>query len=103
MKYEKPLLFYQRLLKILNNMKIIDVRTKKEYETGHIDEAINFDIMEMMYGRFPELSKDEEIIVYCESGNRSMMAQTFLSQSGFIKVTDGGGLPAMVGKGYMLK
>ena len=73
-------------------MTLIDVRTNNEYEAGHIDGALHFDIVRMMQGVFPEVSKDDEITVYCESGNRSMMAKTFMENAGFTNVTDGGGI-----------
>ncbi len=82
-------------------MKIIDVRTKGEYEAGHIKGAELFDIMDMMYGKFPEISKDEEIILYCESGNRAMMAENFMKQNGFTCVSNGGGLDDMLSNGYV--
>lgn len=81
-------------------MKIIDVRTKGEYEAGHIQGAELFDIMDMMYGKFPEISKDEEIILYCESGNRAMMAENFMKQNGFTCVSNGGGIDDMLSNGY---
>lgn len=73
-------------------MQIIDVRTKGEYDTGHIDGAINHDIILMLRGSFPDLTKDEEIWLYCESGNRSMMAKTFMERAGFTNVKDKGSL-----------
>lgn len=73
-------------------MIIIDVRTKGEYDSGHIDDAINHDIMDMMQGIFPTIDKDEEITLYCESGNRSMMAKSMLENAGFRKVTDAGNI-----------
>lgn len=73
-------------------MILIDVRTKGEYESGHIDNAINHDIMEMMQGVFPNVDKNEEIALYCESGNRSMMAKSMLENAGFKKITDAGSI-----------
>jgi rhodanese-related sulfurtransferase len=73
-------------------MKIIDVRTKGEYDAGHIDGAMLHDIQEMMQGVFPDVAKDEMITLYCESGNRSMMAKSMLEKAGFTNVTDGGGM-----------
>lgn len=73
-------------------MVLIDVRTKGEYDAGHIDGAINHDIMGMMQGAFPDVEKDEVITLYCESGNRSMMAKSFMEKAGFTNVTDGGGM-----------
>ncbi len=71
---------------------LIDVRTKGEYDTGHIEGAILHDIMDMMKGVFPNIAKDEAVTLYCESGNRSMMAKTMMDQAGFVNVTDGGGM-----------
>jgi len=73
-------------------MILIDVRTKGEYDSGHIEKAINYDIMQMMQGVYPEVNRDEEITLYCESGNRSMMAKNMMDSAGFTKVTDGGSI-----------
>jgi rhodanese-related sulfurtransferase len=73
-------------------MIIIDVRTKGEYNSGHIKDAINHDIMDMMQGIFPNIDKDKEITLYCESGNRSMMAKSMLENAGFKKITDAGSI-----------
>ena len=83
-----------------SNMKIIDVRTKEEYDSGHIKEAILFDIMDMMYGKFPELPKDEGILLYCESGSRATIAKSMMEQIGFINVSNGGGSDDMINNGY---
>lgn len=81
-------------------VRIIDVRTKREYYCGHIEGAELFDIMNMMYGKFPELPKDEEIILYCESGNRSMMAKKMMEKQGFTNIKDGGSIEDMMRNGY---
>ncbi len=73
-------------------MIIIDVRTKDEYDSGHIDGAINHDLMNIMQGSLPLIDKNEEITIYCESGSRSRLAKTILEKSGFKKVTDAGGI-----------
>lgn len=73
-------------------MILIDVRTKYEYDDDHIDGALHFDIMDMMEGIFPEIDKDAEIKIYCESGNRSMMAKKMLEMEGFTNIIDAGGI-----------
>lgn len=73
-------------------MILIDVRTKGEYDSGHIDMAVHHDIMDMMQGEFPDLDKNDEITLYCESGNRSMMAKSFMEQAGFKNITDAGSI-----------
>ena len=76
-------------------MIYLDVRTKEEHNSGHIPESLHHDIIQMFEGIFPELSRDTEITVYCQSGNRSMMAKTLLEQAGFISVIDGRGIDAV--------
>ena len=73
-------------------MILIDVRTKEEYQNSHINGAINHDIIDIMQGIFPNIDKTEEITLYCESGNRSMMAKSMLENAGFRKVTDAGSI-----------
>jgi len=73
-------------------MIYIDVRTKGEYENGHKESAINFDIQNIMQGKFPDISKDEEVVLYCQSGSRSGMAKTLMEQNGFTNVINGGSL-----------
>ena len=73
-------------------MIYIDVRTEGEYKADHIDGAMHYDITDMMQGIFPNIEKDEEITLYCESGNRSMMAKGMMEKAGFIKITDKGSI-----------
>lgn len=73
-------------------MKIIDVRTKEEYDDGHITDAILLDIKKILQGVALDLDKKEEIVLYCRSGSRSMMAKIFLGMAGFTNVINGGGI-----------
>ena len=73
-------------------MIYIDVRTKGEYDTGSVAEALHHDIMDMMQGIFPDVPKDADITLFCESGNRSMMARSLMEQAGFTHVIDGGSI-----------
>lgn len=73
-------------------MILIDVRTKGEFDVDHIEGAILHDIMDMMQGIFPNIKKNKEISLYCESGNRSMMAKNMMEKAGFTMVTDLGGI-----------
>jgi phage shock protein E len=83
-------------------MKIIDVRTKGEYEGGHIQGAELLDIMDIMQGTFPSVPLDTEILLYCESGNRAMMAKTMLEKAGYTNVTNGGSIDDVLALGYEL-
>ncbi|MFA6257928.1 MAG: rhodanese-like domain-containing protein [Candidatus Paceibacterota bacterium] len=73
-------------------MILIDVRTKHEYDAEHINGAELHDVMDMMQGIFPNVNKNEEITLYCESGNRSMMAKNIMERAGFTKVVDAGSI-----------
>ena len=77
-------------------MIYIDVRTKGEYDSGHIDGAINHDIMDIMQGVYPTVDKNSDITLYCESGNRSMMAKSMLEGAGYTNITDGGGMDELL-------
>ena len=60
---------------------IVDVRTKEEYETGHIKGAINiphYEINEKI-----DLDKSKTIMVYCKSGTRSAIAYEALKKLGY--------------------
>lgn len=60
---------------------IIDVRTKEEYNEGHIKNAINipYDVIDKEI----DISKDKVIFVYCKSGNRSSKAYSTLKNLGY--------------------
>ncbi|MQY83296.1 rhodanese-like domain-containing protein, partial [archaeon] len=51
------------------DMAILDVRTPSEFDDGHIEGAINIPV-DYLSGRLDELSKDDELLVYCRTGNR---------------------------------
>lgn len=76
-------------------MQIIDVRSKEEFDEGHLAGAINIDVSEMSVGKLPEVSKDTSIMVYCRSGGRSSFAKHILETSGFTDVTNGGGYESL--------
>jgi rhodanese-related sulfurtransferase len=52
---------------------IIDVRTNKEYGQGHIPGAVHVPLADVGT-KVKKLKKDKEIVVYCQSGSRSIWA-----------------------------
>jgi rhodanese-related sulfurtransferase len=70
---------------------MIDVRTKEEFKAGHIPGA-----RLMPLDQLPQLAKslnpEDELILVCRSGNRSMQAYRYLERLGFKKLQnlDGG-------------
>lgn len=72
---------------------IVDVRTEEEYEKGHIKGAINIPL-HAIDGTVVGKLKDyhEKILVYCESGNRSVQASAKLAALGYKQVYEIGGI-----------
>ncbi len=65
--------------------KIVDVRTRREYENGHIPASVLMPVDDLR-GRLGELRPDEEVVLYCRQGVRSYIAQRILKGHGFSKV-----------------
>ena len=75
------------------NCIVIDVRSKQEYLEGHLNGAINIPlnkIKEQVEFKIP--NKQQDIILYCQSGIRSMKAASILERLGYrnIKNLKGG-------------
>ena len=75
-----------------NNTVLIDVRTKDEFKSGHLEKAINIPYTEIEE-QIKSITKDnhKNIVVYCRSGRRSGIAQKTLMQMGYKNVVNGGG------------
>lgn len=70
---------------------ILDIRSREDYEEGHIPGALNIPLRELGY-RLYELDKTKDIIVYCNIGAQSKVACEILANAGFKDVynlTDG--------------
>lgn len=63
---------------------LLDVRSEREFDSGHVPGAVNIPHQQVP-GRLDYLRKYSErgIIVYCESGGRSRRVLRTLSDSGF--------------------
>mgnify|MGYP000663118261 CR=1 FL=1 len=66
---------------------LLDVRTKEEYEEGHIVGAINIS-HDILQQRLKQVStnKQQAIIVYCRSGRRAAIAEELLRTNGFTNI-----------------
>jgi rhodanese-related sulfurtransferase len=69
--------------------KIIDVRSKAEFQSGHVKGAINVPL-EQVAARAATWKKDEPLIMCCRSGMRSGSATQTLKKMGFTQVYNGG-------------
>lgn len=68
---------------------ILDVRTPREYLSGHIRGALNVshDELERRLGELPR-DKSSEIVVYCQSGRRAAIAEKILVEKGYTNIKD---------------
>ena len=66
----------------------LDVRTADEYAEGHIDNAINIDVLKDDFESkaTATLPKDKTIALYCRSGRRSKNAAKILTKNGYTVV-----------------
>jgi len=78
------------LLKYLEedrDMCILDVRSRREYEEGHVAKAIHMDYQKIStHTEYLDPYRRKDLIVYCEHGMRSRMAITVLQRVGFSRV-----------------
>ena len=78
---------------------ILDVRTQEEYEAAHIPGAICIPNETIGTGDIPELpDKDQLILVYCRSGNRSKQASEKLAKQGYTNIVEFGGINSWTGE-----
>jgi rhodanese-related sulfurtransferase len=63
-------------------MMLVDVRTEEEYKKGHIPGAVHVPLAEVG-DRIKKIKKDKELVLYCQSGNRSIWAIKRLMGMGY--------------------
>jgi len=72
---------------------LLDVRTKEEYETGHIKNSTLMPVDTLKEESVKNLvDKQATIFVYCRSGNRSVAAANILIEQGYKNVFNLGGI-----------
>lgn len=76
-----------------SNYIILDVRTPEEFAEKHIPDAINIPNETIGTEEIPELpDKEQLILVYCRSGNRSKQASEKLVRLGYTNIVEFGGI-----------
>ncbi len=81
---------------------MLDVRSRDEYENGHIDGSLNI-YVGLLEGRADELPEDRPIAVMCKSGTRSSFASSILLRAGRGNIHNVlGGMDAWKRAGYPL-
>ncbi len=77
--------------------QIVDVRSPKEYEGGHIVGSLNIPLQDLS-NSLGKLDENKTIITCCASGVRSGNAKNFLKRNGFDEVYNGGGWKSLKNK-----
>jgi len=67
---------------------LLDVRTKREFVSGHLPGAQHVPVGELSerVDEIREASQDREVVVYCERGGRALKAGRVLLEAGFPKI-----------------
>ncbi|MGV6801529.1 MAG: rhodanese-like domain-containing protein [bacterium] len=92
----------REVIKQADGITILDIRTPREYQSGHIDNAINLDFYDQHFSeKLADLDRDKSYVVYCQSGGRSSKAMKLIKQLQFKQVTHlNGGFSAWKRAGY---
>ena len=73
------------------SMTVIDVRTEAEWNTGHLEGSLHIEWQDIL--KVPsDIQKDEEIFLYCRSGNRSGKATKILLEAGYVNAKNAGSI-----------
>ena len=84
------------------NFVLVDCREQEEWDEGHIPGA-KFMPLSKFDELYSELKTDDNIIVYCRSGKRSMKACQFLMENDYENLTNvEGGILDWVNSGFPL-
>ncbi|OQX28679.1 MAG: hypothetical protein B0D92_07630 [Spirochaeta sp. LUC14_002_19_P3] len=68
---------------------ILDIRTPREYDRGHVPAAKNIDYYAADFNQqLSKLDKDNAYFIYCNSGNRSGNSLKLFKELGFKEVYD---------------
>ena len=83
----------KELMDTEDDYAIVDARTQGEYDEGHIAGAVlipHDSVAQLAEDELPD--KDQLILVYCRSGNRSKQAAGALAELGYTNVVEFGGI-----------
>jgi rhodanese-related sulfurtransferase len=80
---------------------VIDVRRDYEFEAGHIAGARHVEMNDLT-SHAESISRDDAVVFYCRTGNRSSMAAAAFREAGFDAYHLEGGLQAWVDQGMAI-
>jgi len=82
---------------VRNGAVILDVRSKAEYQSGHIKGSVNIPL-DTLTANIKKVDKSKTIVTCCASGMRSASARSILQSNGYTNVYNGGGWSSLKGK-----
>ena len=72
-----------------NKFQLIDVRTNDEFNINRLTNAINIDFNDSVFFRgFEKFNKEDNILLYCRSGRRSLLGAKILVKNGYKNIYD---------------
>jgi hydroxyacylglutathione hydrolase len=90
-----------RRLKTSDPPFVLDVRSEREFDAGHIEEALHIH-GGLLQDRVAEVPRDREVAVVCGSGYRASIAASFLKRRGYERVINVlGGMSAYSAAGFL--
>ena len=83
----------EKLIEEGTDYLIVDVRTKAEYDAGHIPGAILLPSEDIKEGKLDALpDQRQKMMIYCRTGRRSAASAEILAKKGYTNVCDIGGI-----------
>lgn len=67
--------------------QVIDLRGIAEYNAGHVKDADNVFVGTIL-NNLGKISKEKEVIIHCQGGDRSSIAYSLLAKEGFTNITN---------------
>ncbi len=72
-----------------NKFQLIDVRTVDEFSSNRLPNSINIDFYDSVFlERFEKFNEEDNILLYCRSGRRSLIGAEILVKNGYKKIYD---------------
>ena len=90
----------KRMMEQEKGFLIVDVRTAEEFAEGHIPGAVNVPNESISENSMPQElpDKDQILLIYCRSGNRSRQAAEKLAKTGYTNLYEFGGINTWSGE-----
>ncbi|MDQ1096699.1 MULTISPECIES: MBL fold metallo-hydrolase [Chryseobacterium] len=86
-----------------DEVQVLDVRNRTEYETAHIENAVNV-FVGTLQDHIDTLSREKQIVIHCQSGYRAAIAYSLLRKNGFDRVKNySGGMKEWLENGGPVK